>query len=190
MRLGWLAFSMTAVAMTACVADEGSEPDQFGTCPVAMDELYNPQLKKQLDGANGTFVDECNEDGNLVEYACGTEPVYEGYEILELFTDEVVPTTIDCGGTCVDGRCPSQCPAADAALIYLEVHADGSIVIQDLATGAQLVCESTNGCTAAFEVGAAVDIAHTWKQDALCIPARPGRIKIAGECFYSCVVRQ
>jgi len=87
-------------------------------------EELNPDEKKEIEGKNGTFVDECDANGNLVEYVCDTvtecgPPPNPDCDTFQ--TGEVIPMEFDCDGTCVDGTCVSRCPDFGDMLEYIAV---------------------------------------------------------------------
>jgi hypothetical protein len=104
----------TGSGMPRFFCEENAEPT---------DEL-NPDEKKGIEGDNGTFVDECDANGNLVEYVCDVvtecgpppNPDCETYQ-----TGQVIPMEFDCDGTCVDGTCVSRCPDFGDMLEYIAV---------------------------------------------------------------------
>jgi hypothetical protein len=81
-------------------------------------------------GLNGAFTDECDADGNLVEYACESEcrPTPGSDIITDCHrTGNVVRETWDCGGRCVDGTGPLWCPEDDDLLAVESVNGDTTV---------------------------------------------------------------
>ena len=74
---------------------------QIGMAQMPLD----PKTRGTIEGANGTFTDECNAEGNLIEYQCAFETVCGGMECAPYPTGQVLPSTIDCNGACQDGVC-------------------------------------------------------------------------------------
>jgi hypothetical protein len=181
---------LCCLLVTACSSDDNasSEPDQYGTCPQMEADLINLELKKQLEGSNGTFVDECDADGNLIEYTCGTNYIDDGHGgTVGVYNGEVEPTLMPCGGTCVDGRCPSQCPASPATMTCIAMREGQTIVLQDDATGLSYECEPAGPCFAGYRVGSTVEVTSGWGTHRLCTEALPGLARTADSCAYACV---
>jgi hypothetical protein len=111
-------------------------------------EELNPDEKKTIEGTNGTFVDECDANGNLVEYVCDTEtecgpPPNPDCDTFQ--TGEVIPMEFDCDGTCVDGTCVSRCPEFDDMLEYIAVGP--TVVFRNLEDS------RLYSCTLIFDIG-------------------------------------
>jgi hypothetical protein len=124
---------------------------------------YGVTVKGATTGANGSFSDECDSAGNLVEYQCefggdclrderdaapvpatggsgGTAGICAPVQ-----TGNVVPLQVDCDGRCVNGACERYC--AD--------FGDGFSVV-DVAPGELVTLESDEGrlfdCAALVEL--------------------------------------
>ncbi len=189
--------------LPACDSDGGSgsttqppsPPDQVATCPE--EGLYDPEVKKELTGANGTFVDECDGEGNLTEYTCVSEYVCsEGACWYEAGAD-VEPVTFPCGGQCRDGRCARYCPDEGATLVYSAVNDDGSIEVTDTGTDLSYFCEPASDCTMVPVEGNVVSGDVTMQGvHSLCTPGNPGLLNATltdghgggDNCAWSCVV--
>lgn len=86
--------------------------------------MPDPTRRRSIMGANGTFTDECDGAGNLLEYVCevvlecgpGPNPACPQRQ-----TGEVVPAMFDCAGTCMNGTCVGRCPDHGDEVEYLEV---------------------------------------------------------------------
>ena len=102
-----------AHATVTCVANAPS-----------VDGLPSPEVAHVFTGSNGTFVDRCDGNGNLIAYQCEmTLPPCDPAARREpngcdfgplVFTGLVIPNqdspTVDCEGRCHDGRCDGRCP--------------------------------------------------------------------------------
>jgi hypothetical protein len=91
----------------------------------------------------------------------------EDFEYYPVATGRVSTDTIDCGGTCADGRCTSGCPEAGTPLTVQEANTaasapdagapTGKIVFVDPASGARYACQfdaSISVCSGFWKVGA------------------------------------
>ncbi len=100
-------------------------------------------VKHTYVASNGTFSDNCDENGNLLDYKCvaetkcgpGPNPACNNLD-----TGEVASTTVDCAGTCMNGRCDSRCPQQGDHLTFLETQPDGSAVIHNDTDGRAYSC--------------------------------------------------
>lgn len=103
------------MTLIACGGGSGGGGGGGGAAPVmkecnhsvpASNEPDQPDVKEAVKGTNGIFTDECTPDGKLIEYSCEIVPDNGPYHE-PMKTGRVVPSTIDCGGPCVDGACPA-----------------------------------------------------------------------------------
>jgi hypothetical protein len=110
-----------------------------------------PDTRKTITGSNGTFTDECDAAGNLVEYACEVMQVCSGVPNPDCKpgpeTGKVVSQNIDCLGHCSNGTCPSRC-AQMGDLVHLESIGGASgraITVRNLTDGRRYSCEDPSG---------------------------------------------
>ncbi len=85
-----------------------------------------PLLNGVTKGENGTFVDTCDNHGNLEEYYCERNDVYVGLKGTKSsgeLTGKVNSVHFDCNGMCAGGSCASRCPKFYDQLTYLVVDA-------------------------------------------------------------------
>jgi hypothetical protein len=103
----------------------------------------NPSVAATVVGANGTFVDHCDAQGNLVNYSCETallcgpapNPSCTSYE-----TGNVITNAIDCAGHCAGGTCDGRCPMQGDRLAYVSVDPSGGAVLTNVTQGRRYVC--------------------------------------------------
>jgi hypothetical protein len=102
------------------------DPDSSQT-----DARFGARTQSTVTGSNGAFSDECDDQGNLVEYACemtcgpleatpgagdAAAPIAGaggagGAVPCQLApSGRVVPSTLDCQGSCQNGACFTLCP--------------------------------------------------------------------------------
>jgi hypothetical protein len=94
-------------------------------------------------GENGTFVDMCDAEGNLVEYVCQytpTTPQDPGQ-----YTGDVIPTMVNCGGKCTDGTCyvSKSCPEGNDEVTWVSASAT-SVVIDNPRAQVRYTCTTRN----------------------------------------------
>lgn len=65
--------------------------------------LTDTHVVVETIGDNGTFVDECNSDGQLVEYTCESEDQCVDDFCEPIDTGNVIPVITDCA--CSEGAC-------------------------------------------------------------------------------------
>ncbi len=102
-----LALALPPLSLSACSGDDEESSDPVAaSCPGFYPEA---DVKHEVTGRHGSFIDHCDNDGNLVEYGCllTSQTLCEGPYCREIWSqaDEVEPTTLDCDGTCHDGVC-------------------------------------------------------------------------------------
>lgn len=117
----------------------------------------DPTVRATTVGANGTFTDSCDTNGNLIEYTCemicNCCPNPDPSCFVQ--TGNVVPQTFDCVGTCVEGACVSRCPHDGDALQFSSGDPSGNAQIKNLSDGSSYSCklifDATGGynCTSA-----------------------------------------
>lgn len=80
-------------------------------------------VRSKATGTNGSFTDECDSSGNLLEYVCEMAPCVStkvafptggrgqggASGVTYCPTGQVISQTIDCGGHCDDGACFGWC---------------------------------------------------------------------------------
>jgi hypothetical protein len=102
----------------------------------------NPEQRRTVTGENGTLSDECDQNGNLLEYVC--EVVTEcgpgpNPECNNRQTGDVVPQMFDCAGGCVDGTCVARCPEEGDPVGYVEV-AGVDVILENGIDGRRYDC--------------------------------------------------
>ncbi len=114
-------------------------------------ELSGHTTPSTTTGTDGTFTDECDADGNLVEYYCEKAPASGFFcgqpnpdpRCYDLFpTGRVLSRNVDCGGECNAGACASHCPDAGDELTVVTVdHATGAVMFTNLTRPGEYACE-------------------------------------------------
>ena len=111
----WVALTMALVV--ACGATEkGSKDEGAAPAPVHLGHCHertgkptfplDPAVRESIEGSNGTFVEACDAEGNLIEYRCDMQTLCGGgMDCAPYPTGAVSPVTYDCGGRCQDGVC-------------------------------------------------------------------------------------
>jgi len=95
-----------------------------------------------VTGTDGTYIDHCDGDGNLVQYGCELGPspcpppppggaMPAPVDCAPPPTGVVLSKTYDCRGTCRDGVCASRCPDFEDHPTYLTLAADGSATFRN-----------------------------------------------------------
>jgi hypothetical protein len=145
-------------------------------------------------GRNGEFVDECDAEGNLVEYAC--ETVLEcgpgpNPACTDVVTGNVAGSVVDCGGECMNGACVVRCVDFGDRMTVLSVQSNGDIVVEHVAHGRRYECtlifdnpSDDVDCTAEREPGEDLLIEALGVTDPACTA---GRYNFGlGPCSYTC----
>ncbi len=94
---------------------------------------------------NGTFSDECDSSGDLIDYKCestqqsvggGSDPGAAIYTVTGMVTSVSIP----CGGGCVSGTCVGVCPELGDTMRFVSIDAESNAVLEDLRTGWRYAC--------------------------------------------------
>lgn len=116
-----------------------SETDGGDTPTAFFSESYD--VRGTAVGSNGTFTDECDGNGNLVEYSCGF--VCRNGSCSP--SGRVESERVDCAGECVGGACFQWC-ARPGDMFFVEgVTPEGYVSMRDEETGSSLLCPAVNG---------------------------------------------
>jgi hypothetical protein len=154
--------------------------------------LGDPEQVAEVVGSNGTFVDHCDGDGNLVEYVCETElvcagginPVCTAYE-----TGSVSSELFDCVGTCEVGSCEARCPEIGDDVTYLSVPDATTATFVSESDGREYQCDLIFGpedtCNAAGRVGQTHTIISLGLRGGPCTGTDFGNIGLQ-DCSYRC----
>ena len=176
------------------------------------DELLGGYLtyetQSTVTASEGAFTDECDADGNLIEYACevscdGTTlggPIGGGPGVgipcMLTPTGRVLAGTYDCGGTCVNGACNIWCPDPGNLIRMLSI--DGTeMVFQNETDGSQYDCytnaDLTDPCVDPALIGQTIEIASVNSCDpagleAVVVFSHPDD-PLTTVCSYGCTLR-
>jgi hypothetical protein len=125
-----------AQAVVTCTANG---PDLAG--------LRSPEVAHTYDAGNGTFTDHCDANGNLIGYECETKlpscsPGQNGCDGPLVFTGQVVPlpNVVDCGGTCLDGRCDGRCAQQGDQVTLMGEDTAGDVLLHNDSDGRMYAC--------------------------------------------------
>ena len=69
------------------------------------DLMPSPYARTEVTGSNGTFVDECDAEGNVVEYHCPMQQICGGMDCAPYPTGAAAPRTVTCDAGCELGVC-------------------------------------------------------------------------------------
>jgi len=163
------------VPTVSCTADAGASPTP------------DPATRGGVSASDGTFVDECDAQGNLVEYGCETEqlctdppnPSCTSYE-----TGKSSTQSFDCDGKCKEGRCEARCPEHGDQVVSKGTDASGKYVFDSAADDRDYACTlifSGSGCVPGQ--GGVID--GLGLQTSFCTGGTFGNIQVAG-CSYNC----
>ncbi|HEY3234949.1 MAG TPA: hypothetical protein VGJ84_09535, partial [Polyangiaceae bacterium] len=161
----------------------------------------SPDTATTATGANGSFSDQCDSGGNLIEYFC--EVVWDPGcfpnpdPSCRHLTGTVLPQNIDCAGLCVNGACAARCPEVGNTLQYLTVDASGNASIKNLTDGFSYQCTLIFDKAGGFNCktimsGGGATVVSLGLSDSYCTAAALGNIGVAPagysteECAYSC----
>jgi hypothetical protein len=115
-------------------------------------DTTDPQLQRTVQGVNGTFVDSCDAQGNLMDYYCetmqtctfGTPQPDPIPMCTSMNTGKVSSKSYDCSGHCVNGTCSDRCPAFGDLLTYLTVDkATGAATFENQTDHRRYACQLT-----------------------------------------------
>jgi hypothetical protein len=174
----------------------GVGPVEKGTCVAnagVTSEPVDAETKGVIRGDNGVFTDECDADGNLVEYVCETEMVCDEppNPACESFTTgQVIAQNLDCVGTCVDGSCAARCPDFGDQVTYLTLgEADGAATFRNETDGRNYSCdlifEGGSDCRSESRIGSSHTIQSLGLRGGPCTGLDFGNIGLEG-CSYRC----
>jgi hypothetical protein len=169
-----------------------------------------PRTRGTATGVKGAFTDECNDEGNLVEYSCevvtvappmcsGT-PTASGaaapIPLCRIITGEVLATTIPCEGGCTEGTCYAWCPDFQDQLTYAEVES-GHVVLENKAEGHRFECVTTDqadlaDCEAPALVGTIAELSAlgTCNFAGVVLGVDIEKNPSSPDCYYNCVLVQ
>ena len=117
----WLVLTLSLVVACGATDDDqegdGDTPAPETPAPVHLGHCYertghatfplDPAVRESIEGSNGTFVEACDDDGNLIAYTCNMENRCGGpIDCAPFPTGEASPVTYDCAGQCQGGTCP------------------------------------------------------------------------------------
>ncbi len=174
---------------------------------------YPYTVQTTVDATGGSFTDTCDADGNLIEYQCelgcyGAVPVTGssapipkiiGVPCLMEPTGQVLSTTVDCGGECVDGACVVHCPEPGDQILY--VAQDGDVITLENVTKTRTYsctvifdrADDGYDCVATAHLGATTEVYSLGLSSLLCAGAELGNIgtddpnnELMQECTYGC----
>jgi hypothetical protein len=131
-------------------SDSPLATDTFGPAP--LDERQALE-KGTTVGTNGTFEDECDDSGDLIEQVCETQltcnsPGGGGFggnadaacAPREQPTGIVGQRTINCFGTCADGACEIPCPKMGDVVTVTAVETNSQYELDPGIEGLRFVC--------------------------------------------------
>jgi len=170
--------SAGSVSTVACAADAGTSvtPD--------------PSTRGAVSGSNGTFTDECNSAGNLVEYGCETQQVCSDPPnpgCTSYQTGKTDQQVFDCDGKCVNGRCEARCPAHGDPVVAQGTDGGGKYLFENSTDQRKYACAlvfSGSGCVP----GQGGTIDGLGLKGSFCTGGEFGNIQVAG-CSYTCTFR-
>ncbi|MFT3765809.1 MAG: hypothetical protein QM820_09860 [Minicystis sp.] len=178
-----------ALTMAVACGGGGNVNAVAKSCPDGWDA--DPEVAEAFSGSNGTFEDACDENGNLIQYGCGSKEVWtcsdwECYDEPET-TDEVVSRTIDCAGTCQNGACPSLCPKDNTSIVFESLDGTAHGIIREVGTENRWDCDAISISSITPEgLGEYLDAPSltvdrsAWGPGQLCLKATPGHFMIKG----------
>jgi len=151
----------------------------IGSAP-SVESTIGPAIRRSLRGTNGTFVDSCDDSGNLVDYECETKQVCDGPwpnpTCTSEYTGNVIPQTYDCNGHCHDGACVARCPAPGDVLTYAAVDTfTGSVTFLNRRERLTYPCklefdvpDDSYDCKLDPMMGSAVHVVWQWLRTGYC----------------------
>jgi hypothetical protein len=185
----------------------GSGGDASCTNPDSGTFAVEYETRGTTVGQNGSFSDECDADGDLVEYGCEVDsstcmfpnPSPGCYRV----TGRVAPAMIDCGGTCEAGACASLCAHTGDEFTYESIdRTTGAATLRNLNREAVYVCELTwdrttdeFDCTADPSVGDTTAVVAFGAATTFCLSGEPSGFGVQPEgttrqeCSYECTTQ-
>lgn len=140
-----------------CDGNRCSGSTKFVSCDAgALFVPVTPEVRHTFIGTNGTFVEACDEHGNLLDYSCAETDYCNMGCFSAINTGAVVTPAqgIDCGGTCHDGRCDARCPQQADHLTFLSASLDGGAIVRNDTGGRFYTCSldaPSQTCTTGFD---------------------------------------
>ena len=122
-----------------------------GTLAGGSTQSLAPDVRQTFSGTNGTFIDACDENGDLTAYECEVEYESVGGDqdlgTILTGTGAVTQTTIACAGTCVDGTCVGVCEQQGDEMQIVSADDSGNATLEDERTHWTYDCEVyANSC--------------------------------------------
>jgi hypothetical protein len=138
------------LAIDAAIANDAAVAGSVFKCgagPV-VGEASDPGIKRTVQGTNGTFTDQCDGAGNLVDFQCESQmncmpgPGPDPLPICTMTdTGKVLSQSYDCSGHCADGTCYSRCPVLGDLLTYISVDSTtGDATLENQTDHHRYVC--------------------------------------------------
>jgi hypothetical protein len=166
------------------------QPTSSITCPTPaiVDDVGTVH---QFVGDNGSFIDSCDVQGDLVMYACDTVPEevcdeFECYET-DTATSSVASKTVDCLGTCASGQCESVCPESNDTLRF-DGGSEAELIVTNLTSNVQYTCARNSHCDALPPIGSQETIEYFGAPHDTCMGMSTFGASIAG-CSLECSMR-
>jgi hypothetical protein len=188
-------------AAPPCVDPDATSPETY-------------QTRTTTTGTDGTFTDECDAAGNLIEYMCEAFPPTDVFcgqpnpnpRCLDLIpTGRVLPVMLECAGTCSEGTCASRCPEIGDELVYTTFDdATGAATLGNPAREAEYSCvlardyqPGGHDCIADPEVGDEMTVTYRRSfTTAFCVQGEMIGVTLGfmgtsvTECGYDCTRTQ
>jgi hypothetical protein len=133
------------------------------TAGASANVAINAEVRHTFAGMNGSFVDACNGQGNLLQYSCETETASHcDMGCVEVNTGRVAqPELVDCVGACRDGRCDGRCPHQGDHVTFVGDGPDAHAIVRNDSDGRVYTCtiagdagcSASGGCPGAAETG-------------------------------------
>jgi hypothetical protein len=121
----------------------------------------NAEVQHTFVGTNGTFVDACDGQGNLLQYSCETASHCD-MGCVDVNTGRAAqPERVDCVGACRDGRCDGRCPHQGDHVTFLGDGPNARAIVRNDSDGRVYTCtiagdagcSASGGCPGAAETG-------------------------------------
>jgi hypothetical protein len=164
----------------------------------------DPNVAATTSGLNGSYRDQCDATGNLVEYVCEViwqENCFPNPDpSCQQTTGRVIPYAIDCAGRCQSGACSGRCPDYGDTLTYLELYSTtGNAVLRNEVDGRTYACSlifdsssDAYNCQTNPVVGTSTTIESLGLTSQFCLGTEIGNIGTAQagvqQCTYSCTL--
>jgi hypothetical protein len=177
-------------------------------------QYATPMMPRSVEGTNGTFMNHCDNTGNLVAYSCEAmttcvAPSGQADPLPQCTTTEtgkVVAQPFDCSGHCMAGGCYARCPALNDLFSYVSIDAaTGDATLQDQTDHRRYICKLIfNGAKDGYDCkigpmpGSVAIMVGQGLKSTLCTGGAIGTIGLdapdagpaagSGRCGYDCVV--